>query len=479
MPLIRSATAPPEVVSGSSNLISKPKEQLPPPEPTTTTPCTGTTPPSRRIPTAYLQQTTSTISDVMAATLSAALLGHVLFLKNQIPLPIMQLARLANVKTSTTTNSTTKPPPPPPPPSNHTATTKRSASKHRTDLLASFDTLSSHLCTTFTALSTALARCKRLDGVSTSSVVVSAEVLETRGGVRERGGTKRGARVYVAILVGPSVGSAKCRVVLGVDGLEVKVWGEREEIGGSGDGDEDEKEEEEEESEGGERENEEDEDEDEDDEAVEEEEEEEWNEEDDNEGEDEDNEDQNATHPPPSPSPSPSPSLSPSPLPSPTPDPPPQPQQPSHAELQRALTTAERLLSRTLALADADGYGLASDMAPTQTHILIRAPRRFSHPAWIPKQSMNRVMEGVLEAFLEESGEFGGVGFSGGKAKTSKRGPKVEGVWVKCQGAAAEGKRDNHDSGGGGNREEEGEMEEGDEMIWWCWEGRIVGFSDW
>ena len=173
------------------------------------------------------------------------------------------------------------------------------AVKSRTELLASFDTLASHLSTTFTALSTAFAR-----------------AVNRLGGVKERGEGDQGggrARAYLAILVGPSVGSAKAKVVFAVDGLEVKVWGERE--GGEEDEDE-EKGEEEGEEEG---------------------------EEQDDEQDDEDKDE--ATPPPLSPSPSPSP----------------EPYM-THTQQQQTLLNAERLLSRTLANADAHGYGLNSDL---------------------------------------------------------------------------------------------------------------------
>ena len=58
-----------------------------------------------------------------------------------------------------------------------------------------------------------------------------------------------------------------------------------------------------------------------------------------------------------------------------------------------------------------------------------------------------------------------------GSAKPKKRraGPEVEGVWVGCRGAANNevrvGESDNAD--------------ERDEMIWWSWDGKIVGFADW
>ena len=95
-----------------------------------------------------------------------------------------------------------------------------SAAKKRADLLDSFDTLSSHLVTTFTALSCALAQ-------STTS---------SRRRRRRRPGTHRDD-AYLAFLVGPSIGSARSKVVLALDGLEVNIWGTRNDrVVGSGSG---------------------------------------------------------------------------------------------------------------------------------------------------------------------------------------------------------------------------------------------------
>jgi hypothetical protein len=69
--------------------------------------------------------------------------------------------------------------------------------------LNSFDTISSHLETTFSALSTALAR-SRSDGDFPLALA------------------------YLAILVGPGIRTAKARVVLGFDGLEKRIWGSRD-----------------------------------------------------------------------------------------------------------------------------------------------------------------------------------------------------------------------------------------------------------
>lgn len=70
-------------------------------------------------------------------------------------------------------------------------------------MITAFDELSSHLHTTFSALSTALAR------------------NQTRGSTDT---------VYLALVLGPTIGAPKARVILALEGLEVKVWGTREEV---------------------------------------------------------------------------------------------------------------------------------------------------------------------------------------------------------------------------------------------------------
>jgi len=54
-----------------------------------------------------------------------------------------------------------------------------------------------------------------------------------------------------------------------------------------------------------------------------------------------------------------------------------------------------------------------------------------------------------------------------GERAKKGRAVKVEGVWVGCRGGATE------ELGSETVRCEE------DEMIWWSWDGKLVGFSDW
>jgi hypothetical protein len=150
----------------------------------------------------FVKLETPAIQEDMAASLAVALLGHVLFLKSQVPLcaatlidpvwfteqlaffptafsPIAQLARIPG------------------------ASSASRAAKKRSDMINAFDELSSHLHTTFSALSTALARNPTHRSTDT---------------------------VYLALVLGPTIGAAKARVVLALEGLEVKVWGMREDI---------------------------------------------------------------------------------------------------------------------------------------------------------------------------------------------------------------------------------------------------------
>ncbi|KAG2361218.1 hypothetical protein BDR07DRAFT_1287709 [Suillus spraguei] len=341
------------------------------------------------------------VTDSMAARLCISLVGHVLFLKSQVPFPVMQMARMPGGDTTSR------------------------AAKKRQELLNSFDTLASHLNTTFTALSTAFAHHNGMKGARGSG------------------------RAYLAVVLGPTPGSAKCRVMVGLDALEAKVWGERDDCSGEVE-DDNEKSDNKDES---------DSDNDNDGEA------------DSNEGGDSDSSDRSgdeettseAESDESSQAPSPPPSRTPSP--SSSPAPPPHLLPPTYAQELEALRTAERLLSRTLASAcgENDGQGMASEMAPTQTHIVLRAPRKFMHPAWVPRQTLSSAFDALLDQFLEESGE------RPTRDDVKKKGRKVEGVWIRSRQRLTE------DS----EMISSEEIPEEDEMIWWTWDGRLLGFADW
>jgi hypothetical protein len=77
---------------------------------------------------------------------------------------------------------------------------------------------------------------------------------------------------------------------------------------------------------------------------------------------------------------------------------------------------------------------------------------------------MTGSLDGMLGAFMDASDMRQNRGRGGRTARTAKG--VVEGVWVKCKG----------EWGDDGEGESEKEL---DEMIWWSWDGKIVGFRDW
>jgi len=116
------------------------------------------------------------------------------------------------------------------------------------------------------------------------------------------------------------------------------------------------------------------------------------------------------------------------------------------------------LLSRSLAMACAeDDVTLNAELEPTQMHILIQAPRRFHHPSWIPRQNMSYRLDFVLD---ESRGHEG-------MQKKGSTGLKTDKVVIRCNYAK-----------GSATASDKSEGVEADELIWWSWDGKIVGFGD-
>ncbi|TFK24219.1 hypothetical protein FA15DRAFT_756679 [Coprinopsis marcescibilis] len=486
------------------------------------------------IPIVKLLQVES-INEVLAAHLATSLLSIVLFLKNQIPLPIPQLTRIAGKNS------------------------KPKAAKQRTELLTAFDILSSHLPSTFASLAGSPPTVNHPNHSSLSTPT----------------------QVHLAILLGPTLGTAKSRVFLCVDQFGVKPLEEKDE-GGAESEESDESQGDSSEDGPGDS-----------DTASED----EGDEEDEAEAEDGDQEaafPTPATPPKPTPPPrpfepyiqpqvtlpapgKPNPTRTPSsssylsenspqhsrvhfqlkptqPQPQlkstqPQPNRPTQPQ--THAQQQKILKSAERLLSHSLAEADAEGYGFNNDMAPTQTHILLRAPRSFAHPAWTPRQNVSRGLELGLREFLGEVTSSAHANSSGtgtdcvcgsASGSTSADGPNAtanadtdnlngqakkiqtqrkkarsrpEGVFITAgpsttsssSCASCTGLSCSRSSCSSNPRtiittsdpcpssnphtpltspgpkpiedDSHGDTDAEDEMIWWSWDGRLVGFSDW
>lgn len=107
--------------------------------------------------------------------------------------------------------------------------------------------------------------------------------------------------------------------------------------------------------------------------------------------------------------------------------------------------------------------------APTQTHILIRAPRRFVHPAWIPCQNVNAILDGALDVFIRGSER---CDVPNVPIQRPSKVPKVEGVWITTRLGVQK-------SLCLPSQEEQKCTEEDDDLIWWSWDGRLLGFSDW
>ncbi|KAJ3758120.1 hypothetical protein EV360DRAFT_44583 [Lentinula raphanica] len=385
---------------------------------------------ARRIPKVCVD--VDTVPDIMAAKLATSLLGHVMFLKNQIPFPMLQLSRLPGGKAS---------------------------AKLQRDLIDSFDTLSSHLDTTFTMLSTAFAR--------------STLTNQLASGTADAPRKLAASPAYMAILIGPSIGTAKSKVILAVDSLEAKIWGLRDEPSPETVDDDEEDE--------GSSEASEEEELDEEDESF-------ANADNDDEDsnsppEDSDSEDDSDTS-----SVSSDSNLA---IPPSSPLPPPLPHKAAlptstasasylqdHAHEQQKIRAANQLLSRTLAIADAEGRGMACELAPSQTHVLLRAPRRFSHPAWVPRPNYTNSMEHTLNDFLEETRLYVDTSSEDRnqkRAQKQKQKQKVEGVWVAGRSQSLDYTQEPSCSDG----EQQENVDEGDEMIWWSWDGKLVGFTGW
>jgi hypothetical protein len=86
-------------------------------------------------------------------------------------------------------------------------------------------------------------------------------------------------------------------------------------------------------------------------------------------------------------------------------------------------------------------------------------------------------LDASLQGFMNNSGlTKGDAGGPSPSKQHSKKG-KVEGVWITARAGIQHRSVVDADSalGQAGN---EGE-DDADEMIWWSWDGKFVGFNDW
>ena len=86
---------------------------------------------------------------------------------------------------------------------------------------------------------------------------------------------------------------------------------------------------------------------------------------------------------------------------------------------------------------------------------------------------MTAGMDAMLDGFLEESGALGKESRPTPVEMKAKKWKKtgMEGVWVTD--------REGLVSWEGLDGKDSGVSDERDEMIWWSWEEKIVGFSEW
>jgi len=150
------------------------------------------------------------------------------------------------------------------------------------------------------------------------------------------------------------------------------------------------------------------------------------------------------------------------------------------------IRKVERLIYRTLAVPPSSGNVAAEDeeLPLSQTNVLIRAPRRFKHASFLPRQTYSKELDEALSQCLSPPSYLnvkGAKSTSRGRALGGKA--KTEGIRVSCdKAAAAEAARCRVGRSGG---ESGGTLDDGcegldaeDEMIWWQWTGKLRGIGD-
>jgi len=118
----------------------------------------------------------------------------------------------------------------------------------------------------------------------------------------------------------------------------------------------------------------------------------------------------------------------------------------------------------------------------TQTHVLLHAPRGFSHPAWLPRQNVSTMLDNMLQDFLVDSGLGDAAAEGGDGSKAQRRGVariKTEGVLVTCQNNPDDDDGTSHPVAAAVPTTTTTEAREEDELIWWAWDGKLIGFAEW
>ncbi|KZO97646.1 hypothetical protein CALVIDRAFT_562983 [Calocera viscosa TUFC12733] len=329
----------------------------------------------------------------LAARMVMTTLESVLYVKGQVPMSIQQMNFIGE------------------------SGKNARAAKKRVELLQTLDILSSHLSTTFVQLSAALAR---------------------RTTPLEEGET---GRTHVLITLGPPSGLSKERVLLELEGLELKDWArlvepesESESVSEEDDSNEEEEEEEDATSECSDLEASEDE-----------------------ESDERDQSEEREVSPTPQPeladslsSASSSRESSLSPLNSPCPI----RTQPPQRAPQRPPPDPARMLA--LALINLN----QTSTPPTRVHLLLRAPRRFEHVSWEPRQNLTRALDGAC------------FGFEGPVSKIKKSEPeRVTVITSHPPSTPPPGPVPSTPPNSASEEEE-------DEPLWFEWTGKLQGFME-
>ncbi|KIO18749.1 hypothetical protein M407DRAFT_31583 [Tulasnella calospora MUT 4182] len=142
---------------------------------------------------------------------------------------------------------------------------------------------------------------------------------------------------------------------------------------------------------------------------------------------------------------------------------------PSPAEDEKNIRACVRAVS--LALASTFDFG-RDDIPINQMNVLLRAPRCFQHPSWLPKQALGRTLDGRVDEF------FSGTAVEG---RGVRKGPPEEGVLVRCNSSleGVEGLPEVR-SPETTTEDESQQRDDGQhDMIWWQWSAGVIrGFGD-
>ena len=158
------------------------------------------------------------------------------------------------------------------------------------------------------------------------------------------------------------------------------------------------------------------------------------------------------------------------------------------------IRRAERLVYRTLAAPPStDGSCVVEDeeeLPLSQTTVLIRAPRRFRHASFLPRQTYSKELDDALNQCLSQHSVGSSVSGKGTRGVRSRK-VKTEGIQVSCKETTAVKETARHkgsmlaEEPAGATAPKESAPKDDcqvvdveDEMIWWQWTGKLKGIGD-